>query len=353
MLNFCPMTAKQAAAGWRGCAGRSATTTTSTTSRTRPEISDEEYDRLFRELEALEEQFPDLVTADSPTQRVGGEPLAELPHRRARGADALARLRRRTRRRCAASTSGCGKGAGRRLGVEYVLEPKLDGASIELVYEDGVLARAATRGDGVRGRGRHRERAHHPDACRCGCATSERPVPPFLAVRGEVHHARRGLRGPQRAAARRGQGAVRQPAQRRRRRPAPARPAASPPRARSTVYAYDILGRDGRELAGATRSGSVAGALRDWGLRVNDAGAPRRRRSTTSSTTTASSRQARDDLGYEIDGVVIKLDDLDAARGAGLDLPPPALGVRLQVPAAQGGHPRRCRSLARSAAPAW
>ena len=116
-----------------------------------PEISDEEFDRLLHELEALEAEHPDLVTADSPTQRVAGRPtegFATVEHLvpmlsldNAYNEDELKAFDERVR-----------KGAG--LGdqpVAYVAELKIDGLSIALTYVDGVLVRGATRGDGVRG----------------------------------------------------------------------------------------------------------------------------------------------------------------------------------------------------------
>jgi DNA ligase (NAD+) len=112
-----------------------------------PEISDAEYDRLFRELEALEAEHPDLVSPDSPTRRVGApaaEGFAEVEHRvpmlsldNAMDEAELRAFDERVRRLLDRDTD-----------LDYVVEPKLDGASIELVYEDGALAVAATRGDG-------------------------------------------------------------------------------------------------------------------------------------------------------------------------------------------------------------
>ena len=115
-----------------------------------PEVSDAEYDRLFRELSALEEQHAELRSADSPTQRVGGAPLAELEPVRHQ----LPMLSIRT------ETDTEDSGAAnfdarllRELGadaapIEYAVELKFDGVAISLLYEDGVLERAATRGDG-------------------------------------------------------------------------------------------------------------------------------------------------------------------------------------------------------------
>ena len=115
----------------------------------RPVISDAAYDRLFRELEKLEAAHPDLVTADSPTQRVGAPPLGELvkvPHERPMlSLDSL--LDR-------ADVLAFDKRMKKELGqedIEYTVEPKFDGLSVELVYEEGRFVRGATRGDGMLG----------------------------------------------------------------------------------------------------------------------------------------------------------------------------------------------------------
>lgn len=117
-----------------------------------PEISDAEYDALMRELRALEEKYPDLVTADSPTQRVGTEPVtlfAPFPHRVAmlslENAFTTAELRAwedRLRRLL---------GAGTATTIEYVCELKIDGLSVSLLYEDGRFVKGGTRGDGAVG----------------------------------------------------------------------------------------------------------------------------------------------------------------------------------------------------------
>lgn len=116
----------------------------------RPEISDREYDRLFRRLEELEAEYPELVTPDSPTQRVGGEPLEKfgqvqhalpmLSLSNAFDEDELLEFDKRVKRTLGVSRD-----------VPYVVEPKLDGVAVELVYENGLLAAAATRGDGYTG----------------------------------------------------------------------------------------------------------------------------------------------------------------------------------------------------------
>ena len=115
----------------------------------RPVISDEEYDALFRELQDLEKRHPELVTPDSPTQRVGGEPAREfttVPHRlpmlslaNANSEEEIREFDRRVR-----SLPGSGAPV-------YTCEMKFDGVSLSLRYEDSVLAAALTRGDGSRG----------------------------------------------------------------------------------------------------------------------------------------------------------------------------------------------------------
>lgn len=120
-----------------------------------PTIPDAEYDRLFRALQALEAEHPELRTADSPTQRVGGKPLAQFPAVRHR----VPMLSIRTETDTEASGAFAFDARVRReLGlkdedppVEYAAELKFDGLAISLRYEDGVLVQAATRGDGETG----------------------------------------------------------------------------------------------------------------------------------------------------------------------------------------------------------
>ena len=114
-----------------------------------PEITDEEYDRLFKELYDLEEKFPELRTPHSPTQRVGGQPVtqfAQVRHRtpmlsigNAFDGDAVRAFDRRVREALAVDL------------VEYAAEPKFDGLAISLTYRDGRFVQGATRGDGLVG----------------------------------------------------------------------------------------------------------------------------------------------------------------------------------------------------------
>jgi len=114
-----------------------------------PEVPDAEYDRLFQELQSLEQAHPELITPDSPTQRVGAESLSkfekvvhEIPMLSLSNAfseEEIGNFHRRVTERLETDT------------IEYTAEPKVDGLAISLLYEDGVLTRAATRGDGVTG----------------------------------------------------------------------------------------------------------------------------------------------------------------------------------------------------------
>src|SRR5690606_35207460 len=117
----------------------------------RPEISDEAYDALLAELRELEERYPELVTPDSPTQRVGGAPVTGFPT--ATHARPMLSLDSSAKEEDLRAFDARVRRIAEPLGVKvaYSLEPKIDGLSVELVYEDGVLVRAVTRGDGVTG----------------------------------------------------------------------------------------------------------------------------------------------------------------------------------------------------------
>ena len=276
--------------------------------RNEPEISDERFDELFRELQAIEAAHPDLVTPDSPTQRVGAEPLdafetiehsAPMLSLDSSGdVEPLERFDERMR-----------KALGEE--VAYVVEPKLDGASIELVYEGGRLTRAVTRGDGSRGEG-VTENVRTIKAVPLRLRDADRPVPARLALRAEVImrldafealNARlleengRPFANPRNAAA----GSLRQLD--------PRITAARP----LDIYVYDILDTD--ERPPPTQQETLA-ALRDWGLPVND-----RSRSAANVDEIlafhAELEAGRDDLEYEIDGIVIKLDDVAARDEVG------------------------------------
>jgi DNA ligase (NAD+) len=274
----------------------------------RPEISDAAYDRLFAELGRLERAYPDLVTPDSPTQRVAGAPAAGFPvvaHsapmlslEATREAQEVRRFVERARR------------DGR--GATYLLQPKLDGASIELVFERGTLARAVTRGDGERGEGvtdNARTIRSLPKRLHAGRGV---PIPALLAVRGEVLLPLRAFQRLNAALVARGEepfanprnaaaGSLRQ---------LDSRITAQRP---LTLLAYEVLSIRGASFR--TDRDALA-ALRGWGFRVP---APLAVAADTDEVLAYHEKLAgrRDRLDYEIDGIVIKLDDLETRRRLG------------------------------------
>jgi DNA ligase (NAD+) len=167
-----------------------------------PEIPDAEYDALFRELQRLEDAHPEFSDPDSPTQRVGAEPVEafgtvvrEIPMlslQNAFGDEDLAEFDARTRR----FLRGRGHGLEAVLDEHgYVAEVKIDGLAVELVYEKGAYVRGATRGDGVRGEdvtANLKTITEVPlkiprKAARRGRGVVAIPPPPRLSVRGEVY----------------------------------------------------------------------------------------------------------------------------------------------------------------------
>ncbi len=150
----------------------------------KPEISDRDYDRLYDELKTLEAQFPGLKTPDSPTQRVGGRPLKEFRNIRhvkpmmsldnTYSIDELREFDKRVRKLLPGDP------------VSYVLEPKVDGCSISLRYENGVLVLGTTRGDGVTGDD-ITENLKTIRAIPLRLQGSAAGMPSFLEVRGEAY----------------------------------------------------------------------------------------------------------------------------------------------------------------------
>jgi len=153
-----------------------------------PVITDAEYDRLLRELQQLEAKHPELVTPDSPTQRVGAAPLKAFGQVRhavrmlsldnAFDDDELADFDRRVRERLEVDT------------IEYAAEPKLDGVAVSLRYEDWVLVRGATRGDGETGED-ITQNVRTIDGVPLRLAGDN--IPSVLEVRGEVYISHRGF----------------------------------------------------------------------------------------------------------------------------------------------------------------
>jgi DNA ligase (NAD+) len=150
-----------------------------------PEIGDDEYDRLLDELRRIEERHPQLATSDSPTRRVGGEPVGRLEKVKhlepmlslpnARSEDELRAWVERMRNHLAREGISHPR-------FEFVVEPKIDGLAISLVYRDGVLERGATRGNGEIG-----EDITHNLRTIGAIPLRVEGVPPLLEVRGELY----------------------------------------------------------------------------------------------------------------------------------------------------------------------
>jgi DNA ligase (NAD+) len=149
-----------------------------------PLISDAEYDRLLRELQTFEEENPDLITPDSPTQRVGARPLdafGSIRHRipmlslaNAMDTDELLAFHDRLIRRL-----------GEEQVIEYIAEPKLDGLAVELVYENGHFVNGSTRGNGTIGEN-ITQNLKTIRAIPLALRSAEQAEPTLLEVRGEV-----------------------------------------------------------------------------------------------------------------------------------------------------------------------
>ncbi len=268
-----------------------------------PVVADRTYDALFDRLQTLEEAF-DLATEDSPTQRVGGEPVDELPTvehvapmrsiRASGDAEEVRDFDDRVRRNLA--------DADPEIPVEYYCEPKFDGFSVEVVYEDGHLERAATRGDGVEGddvTAQVKTIPHVP-------LTLRGDYPDFLAVRGEIYMPREAFQAYNRERVEAGEDPFANPrnaAAGTIRQHDPSVVAERP----LAVYFFDVLDAS---VDFPSRE-SIYERLPEWGLRVTD------RAELVGDVEAAIDyrnriQEARDDLDYEIDGVVITVNDTDA-----------------------------------------
>ncbi|TDU32367.1 DNA ligase (NAD+) [Panacagrimonas perspica] len=269
-----------------------------------PKIPDAEYDALFQELRDLEDRHPDLVSADSPTQRVGGAAMPEFtpvrhrqPMQSLRKANDEAELRdfdRRVRETLS------------RESVDYSAEPKLDGLAVSLTYLDGVFVQGATRGDGEVGEDvtvNLRTIRRIPLKLR---DSKKHPFPPVLEVRGEVFLPLAGFRRWKEDAEARGEKA---PVNPRNAAAGSLRQLDSSITAKRPLSftAYSVGFHEG--WAPPARHSEVLTMLRAWGLPVSDlievvSGEPGMQDYFDRMAT------QRATLDFDIDGVVFKLDDL-------------------------------------------
>jgi DNA ligase (NAD+) len=289
-----------------------------------PVISDAEYDRLLRELQALEAAHPELIRPDSPTQRVGAQPLPEFGEVRhaipmtsidnAFTEEEVSDWDRRVR-----------QGLGVTQEMIYTAEPKFDGASVSLRYEEGVLVQAGTRGDGTTGED---VTANVRTIKTVPLRLQGKGWPRILEVRGEVvipkkeferlnaEQARRGdkiFANPRNAAA----GSLRQ---------LDPRVTASRPLA---FFSWG-LGEVSEPIAG--RYSEVVPRLKEWGFRTTEFFETVRGPQGCLAYYRRIAEQ-RDRLPFEVDGVVYKVDDLAARERLGFTARAPRWALAHKFPA--------------------
>jgi len=290
-----------------------------------PEVSDAEYDRLLRELQSLEAQYPDLVTRDSPTQRVGAEPVKsfgevvhELPMLSLANAFDETEVRAFDKRvRELLDTDD---------DIEYAAEPKLDGLAISLLYRDGRFVRGATRGNGVKGEditdNVRTIRALPLRLKGTGC-------PPLVEVRAEAYIAKKDFESYNAQAAARGEKTFVNP-----RNSAAGSLRQLDPRLTAkrplSIYCYGIGKLEGNELP--ARQSEILQQLRAWGLRTSpDVEVVRGAAGCLDYHVRIGARRAS--LPYEIDGVVYKVDRLAFQQELGFVSRAPRWAIAHKFPA--------------------
>ena len=289
-----------------------------------PEISDARYDALMRELQALEAAHPDLVTPESPTQRVGApsdRQFAEVVHavpmlslENGFAAQDVLDFDRRARERLDVDD------------VEYCAEPKIDGLAISVRYEDGRLVQAATRGDGTRGE----DVTANVRAIRSvPLGLRGHRLPRVLEVRGEVFMTRKSFEQLNRRAAEQGEKTFANP-----RNAAAGSLRQLDPRITASrsldLFFYGVGATDGWSLP--RRHSEVLASLRDLGLRV----CPEIQTVDGAGGCLAYYERIgrrRGSLGYDIDGVVYKVDRLDWQRDLGFVARAPRWALAHKFPA--------------------
>ena len=294
-----------------------------------PEISDAEFDALMKELEAFEREFPDLVTPDSPSQRVGGRPaegFESVDHQapmlsliNSYNEDEVTAFDERLRR--ALDDAGVDAAS-----VEYVAELKIDGLSISLTYEDGHLVRGVTRGDGFRGE----DVTSNVRTIRAIPLALAQPVPGRLEIRGEVYLPRAAFDRVNREREERDEPVFANPrnaAAGTMRNLDPCEVA----RRGLSAFTYQLLGQPG-VVPG--RHADTLSLLRRWGLPVER----NWQRCVGVGEVLAYCgkwKDARRALQFDTDGVVVKLDDLALREKAGATSKFPRWAIAFKFPAEQ------------------
>ena len=290
-----------------------------------PRVPDAEYDRLFRELQDLEAQYPDIVTPDTPTRRVGASvetTFEEVVHRipmlsldNAFSDEELRDFDRRVRDRLKTDDD-----------IEYVCEPKLDGLAVSLHYESGVLTRAATRGDGYTGEDITANIRTIPSV---PLRLRGDNIPELVEVRGEVYMPREGFETLNKRLADKGEKTFVNPrnaAAGSLRQKKPTVTARRP----LELCAYSIALEDESRLPATHWEGlQQVGA---WGFRIN----PEMRRATGAEDCLQAYNELMDkraSLPYEIDGIVFKVNSLALQRQLGFVSRAPRWAIAQKFPA--------------------
>ena len=295
-----------------------------------PSVPDAEYDRLYRELETLEKEYPETITADSPTQKVGAEPLSsfsQITHEmpmlsldNAMNEDELIDFERKVKDRLKGRLTSDEA-------IEYACEPKLDGLAVSILYENGQLVQAATRGDGATGENitlNVRTIKNVPLSLRGD------DYPERLEVRGEIYIPKAGFEklnqdarendgkvfaNPRNAAA----GSLRQ---------LDSRITAKRP---LELCAYSI-GVVSEEFILPNKHEEILQRMKHWGLKINsDMAVVKGIQACVNYF--AEMGQKRDSLDYDIDGIVFKINDLDLQQQLGFVARAPRWAIAAKFPA--------------------
>ncbi|WP_318491055.1 NAD-dependent DNA ligase LigA [Photobacterium leiognathi] len=290
-----------------------------------PEIPDAEYDRMMQQLLKIEAEHPEWVTVDSPSQRVGGtalEGFTQVKHEiamlsldNAFNDDDLRAFQKRLQDRLRSGSE-----------LSYCCEPKLDGLAVSLMYENGVLVQAATRGDGATGE----NITHNVRTIRAiPLKLQGTDWPARLEVRGEVFMPKKGFEALNEKALKKGEKTFANP-----RNAAAGSLRQLDPKITATrplsFYAYAVGVVEGRELA-ETQYERLC-QLKAWGLPM----CPEIRKVDSIEEVIAyhqSIGEKRQSLGYEIDGVVIKVDDIDTQQQLGFVARAPRWAIAYKFPA--------------------
>ncbi|NQS99709.1 MAG: NAD-dependent DNA ligase LigA, partial [Candidatus Omnitrophica bacterium] len=295
-----------------------------------PEIADSEYDKLLKRLQQWEEKFPRLKDPDSPTQRVGGQPLEKfrsvshrLPMLSLDNAYTFEELKQWAQR--------VEKGLGRKEKVEFVTELKFDGTSASFTYENGRFVLGATRGDGQTGDDITANLKTVRSVALKLIPAAKNPLPQTLEVRGEVYMDRRDFRrlnqqrksnnealfvNPRNAAA--GSLKLLDPK------------VTSARRLKNFIHSFGLLEK-GKQFS---TQWQFLQAARDWGLRIS----PHSRLCKNIAKVIAECEKwqnKKESLNYDVDGVVIKVNSLKKQKRLGFTMKSPRWAVAYKFPAQQ------------------